>query len=535
MKKYSQEQEQEQEQEQTFTCEADLCQNSGSEDEMYLDGKYGHYYCEHHRLECSDCNERFGALKKDPLNSRNSSGYYCESCFDRNFYHCEQCDEYRDADQEVSGPTIYGARRRSDIYFGCDECSSECDCCSKFGQTDDMQENSDLELICESCVNDYFSYCETCNKLFKTNETWFVDGGSYCEDDYSESFFYCEGCDTHCPKDEGIVYTDEGAFCRDCAPPEGAKEIPQQLNKMNLNPIENVSFHASTRGIERLQKYIDQRGSISIKDFKLNFPQLETRYKDLILMAKGKPITAEMLKAFEEKHGNKDYGVSYSTWSGMQRSHRQSIPQLVLHIEAQGEVLDALNADEFYLLLFEKINQASKQSKHPHSSTQIGWARLELDRNKEFILVDEIQCDHMGAAFNILKGSDEEICEVGDELKRRFNLSNDEFAAKIKKYVELTSQKDFPNIADKAIVQFARQNGFKKIYWHEYESGKKLKAGSDPPMSLYTDIPRQNGYVLTDEKPFGLDGKFLVKEAKMNISKLVKLARSLYMKYAYLA
>jgi hypothetical protein len=88
--------------------------------------------------------------------------------------------------------------------------------------------------------------------------------------------------------------------------------------------------------------------------------------------------------------------------------------------------------------------------------------------------------------------------------------------------------KDFPQIATQAIINFAKSNGFKKIFWHTYESGQKLKQNA-PPKSLYNQVPKENFFVPSQEKPFDLSGDFFEREASI-VKKLEKLARRLLIK-----
>ena len=96
-------------------------------------------------------------------------------------------------------------------------------------------------------------------------------------------------------------------------------------------------------------------------------------------------------------------------------------------------------------------------------------------------------------------------------MKRVWHLSDEEFKAIVDKLKMIIKQ--FPDLIIKAISDFARANGFDRLYWHTYESGKKLKS-NNPPRSLYTKVPKKNFFKPTDDKPFDLDGEFLERMAR---------------------
>ena len=73
------------------------------------------------------------------------------------------------------------------------------------------------------------------------------------------------------------------------------------------------------------------------------------------------------------------------------------------------------------------------------------------------------------------------------------------------------------------VSQFAKANGFERIFYHTYESGKSLKHNY-PPASIYTDLPVKHFFAPTEETPFGLQGKFFIR----NANKLISLCNLFY-------
>jgi hypothetical protein len=488
---------------------------------------------------CANCYNEFDLGE---LESGEDFGYedlFCQHCFNDKFPKCPECENRFDITDEEYAVCGNASWDKSHI-CGCSDCYSTCDLCKKVEISEELVSvhgdgRHDGGEACGECVKKFASRCAKCDAYSLNEFGYKLRNKFYDRECFYSVGFGCGKCGfKYLFKDNKPQENEYGdLICQNCQlMHNGSEDVPEYFDGMGIKPVESVSFSPSTRGLERLEKYLP----MSAKEFKSKFPQLANRYKDLIPKSEKTLITSELLENFEKKFNKGDYGLSYSAWAGLQRSISSayaSIPQLVIHINISGDIISNLEQDYFYSELFDKINKLSKDNNHPHCADQMGWARLELDPNKEFILVDEVQSDHDSFYRELSKNALPDYW-IKNPLKERFNLSDEQFMEKIKKYPQIINQKDFPNIADKAIVQFARQNGFQKIYWHEYESGKRIK-DNNPPRSLYTDIPRENGYVLTDEKPFGLDGKFFVKEARMNISKLVKLARSLYMKHVYLA
>lgn len=136
-----------------------------------------------------------------------------------------------------------------------------------------------------------------------------------------------------------------------------------------------------------------------------------------------------------------------------------------------------------------------------------------VNPNGEYILVDEIQSDHLNSAHTLKTSMTSEAHKVAATIKANFNLNDEQFKNVLNEYYNLL--KDFPQIANQAITKFAKENGFKKIFWHTYESGKELK-NNEPPKSLYTKLPKEHFYNETENRPFNLPGKFFEREARVN-------------------
>lgn len=122
------------------------------------------------KLRCADCGE--------PVDEDNAyfvdGEYYCRDCV----RYCERCDEYhRDEETYVDG---YG-------------------------------------YVCNSCLHEYFVYCECCNTWVREDDSVYID----CEDRYvcdhccSRYYTYCEDCGSYFPDEDMHTYGDR-QLCEDC-------------------------------------------------------------------------------------------------------------------------------------------------------------------------------------------------------------------------------------------------------------------------------------------------------------------------------
>jgi hypothetical protein len=68
--------------------------------------------------------------------------------------------------------------------------------CAKCGDITPDCEASDTEdgLVCEKCFNDLYTQCDECSNHILTEDTFVVDGDTYCTDCY-DNLEYCERCE----------------------------------------------------------------------------------------------------------------------------------------------------------------------------------------------------------------------------------------------------------------------------------------------------------------------------------------------------
>ena len=517
-------------------CADDSCHQIGTMgDEMLLDPHDKKYYCEEHQGLCESCK---GRCPVDSMVQARNVGMICESCRNEGFFYCDTCDEIVDDDDMIADGRLRRGQSTKE-HIGCEECSARCNHCNKAGTKDHMQAH-DGDWYCEECFSEYFDFCSACQDYVSRDESHYVEsvGESFCSYHYGEKFFNCDECSEDFSNDEVHEVTNNRGrdvmVCNECfeneyggraEEDENGTAVPQLPKGFNeYEAVSGLRFNKKMRHLNQLKKFLP----MSVKDMKSKLPLLFNKSNELITFAKGGIITTDVVDQYEKTLPADDYQLGYSTWHGMQRSIRSAKGQLVINIKAGPEFKEKIDKDPVILDLFNKINTISKQSGHPSATNQIGWARLELDPEKQFILVDEIQTDHMNAAFKIKSETGYgELVNVRAGLKKQYDLNDEEFNEKLNKFLSLL--KDFPDVATEAISEFARKNGFKKIFWHTFESGKELK-GNNPPKSLYTTVPKENLFKPTDDKPFGLNGDFLERDASSK-NKLIKLARRINFEY----
>lgn len=456
--------------------------------------------------QCVNCNDsNYKEYMREYENELND--YYCNDCFNSLFSFCDTCEETIPTDEALVN-TKTGE-------VGCSECSALCAYCDQPFKKDDMQEYQG-DLYCDDCFSEEFYFCEGCEEVVPKDDIKYTENAIYCESCFDENFAVCYECSETINKEDAFFDADGDAYCEECRPSN--QDVPEEYIKYTEN-FGQLSYSSQSRNIRELRRIVP----ISIKKLKSEHSKLFNSCKDIIVFAGGKDITDDVLSDFEAQQLSTNYLVEYSGWNdNLQRSveDNREVGQLVLQIVATPEMIEEMSTDKTYEL-FNLINETSERSGHPAAKNQIGWARLELNEDEEYILIDEIQCDHMNAISRIYKEKYQDST-YEEHMRDKWGLSEEEMKNITEKLKEII--KPFPLVVTEAISEFAKKNGFKKLFWHTYESGKKLKH-NEPPKSLYTVIPRKNYFQPTEERPFDLEGKFLARLARKMQFKLIKKSK----------
>lgn len=490
--------------------EGATCPNLVGKNEGMVDDETGLVYCQVHGKNCYFCN----TIHSIDDMVYNGGVWACRECFDEHFMECPNCNKIISR-EEYLAPT---RKNRFDLTSGgCEKCSVRCNSCNKLVDKDYIY-SYEGEEYCEYCYSEHFDTCEECGDTIPREDARYVEGvGDFCESCYDNKFTECDECKETIDKDTSNEIGNQ-TLCENCYKEKG----PGSYSEFTEN-FADFSYTKKDRYLNQLYKLLP----ISIKELKSKNPSIAAGLQDLISFSKGKPLTKEIVGEYRQSLNPEDFNVKYSVWDGVQRAVESvghslaDQPQLTMNIIAGGELLTKLKANPALYDLFDKVNTLSQNSNHPYAPDQIGWARIELDPKGGYLLVDEIQSDHMNAASTLKHSPDKyEIRKIRTGLQDKYKLTEEQLDALLSEYITLL--KDFPNIAIQAINIFARKNNFKKIFWHTFEGGKKLK-NNEPPRSLYDKIPKENFFLPTQEKPFGLDADFLEKDAK-KISRLYRYA-----------
>jgi hypothetical protein len=323
-------------------------------------------------------------------------------------------------------------------------------------------------------------------------------------------------------------------------------DTPTKEDYINSRKIRSLpastqySFSDLYTPLHELRKVLKKAPDLTMKVSELSkkYPRimdtLKTNEAFLKNLASHKTISVDDLDAFENRYlNNVKYDVHRSTWKGMQKAYANTVEHLVLIIDfPAGFLKDIPNEGTLHddLRQFLKLGvDLSASRTHPHSAHMMGWVRLELDPHNEFVFVDEIQSDfqtfcHKIEAVLVKKESVAEGDFIPSWIEHFSKNGNSQIgrgrlllcAQALATYLQR-----FSSVAMSVISLFARENGYKKIYYHTYEGGKLLK-GNDPPRSLYTDVPKKHFFEVTNEKPFKLPADFYVREAKAKVGAVCK-------------
>lgn len=325
--------------------------------------------------------------------------------------------------------------------------------------------------------------------------------------------------------------------------PGAQKKKDYQLHQESR--VTKVIYHAESKDLHELRRYLP----ISIKELRAKHTGLAGKLGNLIKFGGGKDITSEMVDAYEATLSDKHaFPVVKLRHEGAQRSVKEQADEIdykptqfqtVLSVQASKTMLDTINKSRSLRKLVTSSTEKSKEGGHPSSKNQIVWVRIEPNRQENYLLVDEIQSDLMKDALSEQEELTGRISQARKSLSedapaRKTTDSDDETgylmlvqdAKRILERIEpelkdveklIGMIKKFDRIAMQVVTKFAKDNGYKKIYYHTFESGNKLKkipGKRMPPKSLYTDSPKENYFKPSKDKPFGLDGDFFERQAR---------------------
>lgn len=116
--------------------------------------------------------------------------FYCQRCFDRQFFTCYICDGVEKHDNSYSSP---------DGNTICQECYntrySYCDSCDSDVDSEDIVRAPGGNYICQECFDSKYFTCPNCVEVKENEEkTESPDGEILCQDCYDDIFADCQDC-----------------------------------------------------------------------------------------------------------------------------------------------------------------------------------------------------------------------------------------------------------------------------------------------------------------------------------------------------
>jgi len=154
------------------------------------------------------------------------------------------------------------------------------------------------------------------------------------------------------------------------------------------------------------------------------------------------------------------------------------------------------------------------QGERTYYRNTLAWVRLDIDFDTNEVLIEEIQNDWLRDARHWWKNKLEDAKQARKTLDKKCMLR----AAK--GYME-KNLADYYRLWDEAALTAAinfivDELGISTLYYHTFDTGNVLKGlrYSQPPRSLYTDLPNKFCFQLTDEVP-KLFGKSIAAKRKL--------------------
>ncbi|MBU2711888.1 hypothetical protein [Zooshikella harenae] len=187
-----------------------------------------------------------------------------------------------------------------------------------------------------------------------------------------------------------------------------------------------------------------------------------------------------------------------------QTSRNQS--NLVLQINFTGEHL----AKYYSLIKPGRQDEGPFESDiHPINTKgrhTMAWVRLDFDLDTNEALIEEVQNDWLRDAYSAyqrLKAKRKnnpslKPCDVWYDIGGGYEDLSCYVETCLQPYQQIWAEASLA-----AAIQFIREEiGITQIYYHTYETGKKIKdIAHNPPRSVYTKLPKQFGFKLTTEVP----------------------------------
>jgi hypothetical protein len=144
---------------------------------------------------------------------------------------CIECGNEHDIEECISCCSSYVTRcehcgaiiRSSDDeywvgdYCYCRDCVNYCECCHEYHREDEFYIRGEDRYVCQSCVDEYYYYCDNCEEYVHRDDTVYIDGEDIdvCSDCADRFYRTCEVCGELYHRDH-MEECDGEYYCQDC-------------------------------------------------------------------------------------------------------------------------------------------------------------------------------------------------------------------------------------------------------------------------------------------------------------------------------
>lgn len=267
--------------------------------------------------------------------------------------------------------------------------------------------------------------------------------------------------------------------------------------------------------LDMIRWHMESNGKKNLKISELNKQPLQ-RFsskpivKDIVKHCGDGLLTEDHL-AFYWSEDTLAFTVTLDSWGDSNRCWDQTSrnqKNLVLQVNFDNK------HDQAYRRLLKPCNQYRpfEYSGHPikqNGQKTLSWVRLDIDLYTGEALIEEVQNDWLRRVNRHLRRVKRCLAAKSDvkpgDVVRGIHCGYDD----MKEYAEVILQpyqSIWAELSLAAAIHFIRNElGISTIYYHTFDTGRKIKNICGlPPKSMYTQLPKQFGFTLTDEIPIFL-------------------------------
>ena len=189
---------------------------------MSIDKQTGEF--DYDILHCEGCGRPITEDKY--IFTEDTHHIYCHDCEGDYYHQCEECDEYFDEEYyEAENDDCYHIchncfdwiTQDPDGWYRCNECGEVFYDCGTWVH----DRYGDEAIVCESCEEDYYRYCEDCDEYHHRDNMRYVNsrGGYVCDECVDDHYIECVECNELFHENSDLIHYDdeeEAYFCENC-------------------------------------------------------------------------------------------------------------------------------------------------------------------------------------------------------------------------------------------------------------------------------------------------------------------------------